>query len=214
MIETKLNIPQIDGEVMDPSGRVVGAELLCRGHTAQRQREREMERASKGAQRLGLVVDDLSKRKRRLLAAVTDLPKPFPTNSEQRDGNPLGRHLAALRVRLDWLVRLEEYRGDDQRGVHQNRAERNALIFILGEQAERAGAEAARPVPAPSTKYGQPYIEHAEAMAEAAIEAGYVLTDIAKPCLLMHRDDGDIAPMSVPVATWFTVRAFMRGKEQ
>lgn len=176
-------------------------------------RERNMSRVVKGAQALDLPVDDLTNRQRRLLAAVTDLPEPFPTNREHKEGTQLSRHLGALRQRLDWLVRLEEEHGDSQRGVHHSRAERNALIFVLSEQAERAGVEVARPSPPPpGAKYERRYIELVEDMAREAIADGYTVTDIRKPCVLMHQRGEDIAPMDVPVGVWFAVRAYMRGK--
>lgn len=184
-----------------------------RDEAVQPLRERNFGRVVKAAQALDLPVDDLTNRQRRLLAAVTDLPEPFPTTREHKEGTQLSRHLGALRQRLDWLVRLEEEHGDSQRGVHHSRAERNALIFVLSEQAERAGAEVTRTPPPPGAKYERRYIEMVEDMAREAILDGYTVTDVAKPCALMHGKGEGIAPIEVPVGVWFAVRGYMRAQE-
>lgn len=194
-----------------PLAEEVGLDPLSQEGTAHHLRAREIARAMSGAQTLGLPFDDLSKRQRRLVAAVSDLPQPFGGHREV-DGTVLCRHLSTLRARLDWLVRIEEQHGDSQRGAAQNRAKRNALIFFLGEQAERAGAEAARPVLKAGEKYDRAYNEQIENTAKNAVDAGYVLTDVAKPGLLMHRHADAMTPLKVPMAVWFTVRAFIRGK--
>mgnify|MGYP001627205290 CR=1 FL=1 len=194
-----------------PLAEEVGPDPLSQEGTARHMRQREMARARSGAQMLGLPFDDLSKRQRRLVAAVSDLPEPFGGHREV-DGTVLCRHLSAVRARLDWLVRIEEQQGDSQRGAAQNRAERNAFIFFLGEQAERAGAEGARPVLKAGEKYARAYNEQIENTAKSAVDAGYVLTDIENPGLLMHRNADAMTPLKVPVAAWFAVRAFIRGK--
>lgn len=194
-----------------PLAEEVSPDPLKQEGTAHHLRERERGRAMSGSQKLGLPSDDLSKRQRRLVAAISDLPQPFGGHREV-DGTVLCRHLSALRVRLDWLVRIEEQHGDSQRGAAQNRAERNALIFFLGEQAERVGAEAARPVLKAGEKYDPAYNEQIENTAKSAVDAGYVLTDVENPGLLMHRNADAMTPLKVPVAAWFAVRAFIRGK--
>lgn len=74
---------------------------------------------------------------RRITEALQDLPAPFPTTRERGEKEQRARHLGALRARLDWLVKLEEEHGDQQKGLHQNRAERNALIFALQQLSPR-----------------------------------------------------------------------------
>ncbi|MCA0214719.1 MAG: hypothetical protein LCH79_16270 [Proteobacteria bacterium] len=86
---------------------------------------------------------------RRIAEALRDLPEPFPTSRERGDKEQLARHLGALRARLDWLVKLEEEHGDQQKGLHHNRAERNALIAVLQQYAAQPRAVGMRMLPVP-----------------------------------------------------------------
>lgn len=158
--------------------------------------------------------DDLSNRQRRLLDAISNLPDPWATSRPWRsDGEMMSRHLGALRARLDWLVKLEDEHGDAQRGVHQNRGERNALIWALGELAERAGIEAARPGgQAPGRKYDPEYVDELEGQIEDALAKGFTTTRQREPGVLYHRRD-DVAPLQVPVPVWFAVRGYVHGQE-
>lgn len=72
-------------------------------------------------------------RERRATAAVSDLPDQY-MNDNTRSRGPSerrSRYLAALRDRLNYLVRLENEQGDAQIAASHKRLERNALIFAL-----------------------------------------------------------------------------------
>lgn len=185
---------------------------ISRDEAIQPLRERNMSRVVKGAQAIGEPVDELSLRQRRLLAAITDLPEPWPTARPWRsEGEAMSRHLTALRQRLDWLVRMEDEHGDQQRGVHHNRAERNALIFALQQFAEEAGAEVTRKQ-SDVKKYDPEYIARRDDEFEEAIGSGFINTRAGEPGVLYHRRE-DVAPIRVPVSVWFAVRGYARGQE-
>jgi len=150
-------------------------------------------------------VDALSRRQKRLLEAVGNLPEPWPSNRPWRsDGERLSRHLMALRERLIQLEKSEEKHGDNQYHVHHNRAERNALIFVLSEYAERAGIEAYR-APKPAKPIDPTYIDDLDAAIDDAISTGFTIARKREPCVLYH-GNADIAPIRVPLPVWFAVR--------
>ncbi len=154
-----------------------------------------------------------SGRQRRLRDAVLDLPAQWETNRPGRPpGEQLARHLAALRNRLEWLVQLEDQKGEDQRGVHHNRAERNALIFVLQRYAQEALEEADRPVQSaePGKTRAQPdgrYVERVLEEVDEAVRLGFVRLSERKPGVLMHRSGEDIAPMEVRLPVWLYMLA-------
>lgn len=183
-----------------------------RDEAVQLLRERNFSRTVKGAQALGLDVGALSNRQKRILAAVTDLPEVFESSRERTDGDLLSRDLTALRARLDWLVRVEEEHGDDQRGRDYNRSERNALIRLLQEHAARAGAEVKRSPSAKAPKYDHAYILRIEEQVEQAIASGFTLTKQRMPGLLYHAKFEDAEPQEVAMNVWFAVRGATRGE--
>lgn len=187
---------------------------LTRDEAVQPHRERRHARVEKAAAETGLTPELLSNRQKRLLAAVTDLPAPYASNRPDRSPSEyLSRHLTALRTRLDWLVKVEEEHGDAQRGAHHNRAERNALIHVLGEMAERAGIEVAQaPGPGPGMRYRPEYVDRIDDEFEEAIGSGYVHAPKREPGVVYHRRE-DVVPLNVPIAVWCMVRGYARGME-
>jgi len=154
----------------------------------------------------------LSNRRRRLTSAVEDLPEPQPTSRPRRgESEAASRHLDALRRRLDRLVYCEEKFGEEQRGLHDNRAERNALIFALQQlapEAIRLAAALAQPRPHDSA-----YVRDVEQRIDETIAAGFSVSDLGRPGVLRHRSGDDIAPVNVPLSVWFGVRHYILGQE-
>lgn len=157
-----------------------------------------------------------SNRQRRLREAFEDLPEPWPARRPFRGkGEALSRHVAALRARLDWLVKLEEEHGEEQRGMHLNRAERNALLYVMREHLAPLAAEHADvppQEPKPARPHNPEYIEQCEDAIESFIRAGFTVTNRAKPGVLLNVHD-DIASVEVPLPVWFGVRGRVRGQE-
>lgn len=157
---------------------------------------------------------DLSNRQRRLLEAVNDLPEPWPTTRPHRsEGEAMSRHLGALRARLDWLVDVEHRYGEEQRGVHQNRGERNALIFALGELAERAGVEASKSTRETRKGYEPEYMAKMNAQFDDALNHGFTVAREREPGVLYHGRH-DVEPLRVPVAVWFAVRGYNKALDE
>lgn len=152
----------------------------------------------------------MSNNQRRLLGAVSDLPAPWPSR-ERGIVDALARDLCALRSRLDWLVQVEEQFGEEQKAKSWNRAERNALIRVLQEHADDAQSAAASAARA-SNKYSIEYVKEVHERAAEAIEAGYTITGLHGPGILMNRDKSK-PELRVPVAVWFYVRGYVRGLE-
>lgn len=157
----------------------------------------------------------LTRRRQRLLSAVDEIPQPVPTNRARSESEAASRHLDALRRRLDRLVEREDKLGDDQRDLHSNRAERNALIFALTQLAPEAERLAPAPARTAAPRAHSPeHLREVEARIEEAIEAGFTVTDPRRPGVLGHRSGDDIAALQVPLPVWFGVRHFVRGQEQ
>jgi len=151
-----------------------------------------------------------SNRQRRLREAVQNLPDPFPTTRSHSEGEQLSRHLSALRARLDYLERLEERDGDEQKLLHRNRAERNALIFVLQRLADEALATAAQPGKGstrqvPNGDYVSSMLEKADELAAA----GFTRMDRRRPGEAFHRSGDDIAPLEISIRVW----AYMLGQQ-
>jgi len=154
----------------------------------------------------------LGNRRRRLTSAVEDLPEPLPTSRPRRsESEAASRHLDALRRRLDRLVRREEKFGEEQRGLHDNRAERNALIFALQQLAPEAIRLAA--APAQPRQHDPAYVRFVDQRIDEAIAAGFTVSDLGRPGVLRHRSGEDIAAVNVPLSVWFGVRHHILGRE-
>jgi hypothetical protein len=189
--------------------------IVTRDEAISPHRERRAARVEQAAAEIGQSPEQLSATQKRILAAITDLPQPWLSNraGERAESEVISRHLTALRLRLDWLVKLEEEHGETQRGLHHNRGERNALIWLLSEQAERAGLVVEKgPGPRPGMRYRPEYVEEIHDQFEEAIGSGYVDARKGEPGVLYHRR-ADVEPLQVPVAVWCLVRGYARGRE-
>lgn len=142
---------------------------------------------------------------RRIRESLSDLPAPWESNRPSRtERELLSRHVTALRARLDVLVRLEDQFGDEQKSLHRQRAERNALIYVLRKLAhEHIGPDGAA-APTPSTRMpDRAYVKARLEQAEQASDAGYATIEPSKPGLLFHNKVSDAQPIEVPLPVWF-----------
>lgn len=149
-------------------------------------------------------IKTISNREARLRDAVEDLPEPWPSTRERTGSEAASRHMAALRFRLDRLVYVEETYGEDQRDLHRNRAERNAILWALRGYADVKIPAEARP----PTRHSRSYVEESLEECERLIADGFTGIDTRQPGVLMHKDGIDIAPVRVPLIIWF----FMAGR--
>lgn len=150
-------------------------------------------------------INPLSNREARLRDAVEDLPEPWPTTRERSASEAASRHMDALRFRLDHLVYVEETFGEDQRGLHRNRAERNGILWALrGYKDVKIPSEKR-----PPKQHSRSYVEESLEECEQLIADGFSHLEAHQPGLLMHKDGIDIAPIRVPLVIWF----FMAGRQ-
>lgn len=150
-----------------------------------------------------------SNRQRRLREAVENLPEPFPTTRERGDSEQFSRHLSALRTRLDFLEHLEDRDGDEQKLLHRNRAERNALIFLLQRFADQALSAA---VAAKGSERQVPNAAYVASMLDRAEEltaGGFTRVSRRRPGEALHKSGDDIAPLEIPVRVW----AYLLGRQ-
>jgi len=145
----------------------------------------------------------LSNSQRRLQEALADVPEPFPTTRDLPVFERFGRHAAALRYGLDYLARREEREGDDQVNLHRNRAERNALSWLLrevlpGRQPEKPQPQNKRP--------DREYVRSRLKEAMNLMDEGYKVVKNEKPGVLFHSLGEDIAPVEVSLPVWFYVK--------
>lgn len=150
-------------------------------------------------------MNPLSNREARLRDAVEDLPEPWPSTRERTGSEAASRHMAALRFRLDRLVYVEDTFGEDQKDLHRNRAERNAILWAL-----RGYTDVKIPTETRSPKrHSRSYVEESLEESERLIADGFTRVDARQPGVLMHKDGIDIASVRVPLVIWF----FMAGRQ-
>ena len=145
-------------------------------------------------------IESQSNSERRINEAFDDLPDPFPSNREFDQWTQFSRHVTALRFRLDYLTRLEDRDGPNQKHVHRNRAERNALCWIL---AERLQSEKPTKPNKINQKADPRYIDNRMTEIEELIVDGYYIVKRERPGLVYHKLGDDIAPMQVSLPVWF-----------
>lgn len=155
--------------------------------------------------------DALSRAEREIADALEDLPGLFPTTRSHSERTKIGRHLTALRHRLDMLVRLENDQGDRQTNLHRRRAERNALIWVLEKFAQDEGISQPR-VPEPRRPSSQ-YVADRLRECEEFVHEGYTHTEPSRPGVLLHARHEDAAPLHVPLPVWFFLRGLSKANE-
>lgn len=151
-----------------------------------------------------------SKTEERLVQNLADLPDEFPLRREKSDRARLMNHIAALRYRLDSLVLAEEQFGEDQRKPDRSRAERNALIWVLG-QLTSAAEFVLKPVRKTEKQPSQTYVRiQMEAFADLAARKFNRINE-RKPGLVFHEYGDDVAPIEVSLSLWFYLRGRIDG---
>ena len=151
-----------------------------------------------------------SKTEERFIQNLADLPDEFPLRREQTERERFMNHTAALRYRLDSLVHAEEQFGEDQRRPDRSRAERNALIWVLG-QLNSSAEFVLKPVGRTEKKPSQTYVRiQMEAFADLAAGRFNRINE-RKPGFVFHESGDDVAPIEVSLSLWFYLRGRIDG---